>query len=46
MCLLTYDWKAKRELVEYVDLPTPKDSMLLEPDLVIRHCSKVGGASA
>ena len=46
MCLLIYNWRAKGDLVEYVALPTPKDNVQLELDLVIRHCSKVGKASA
>ena len=41
---LTYDWKAKRALVENTNLPTPNDSMRSEPNPVIRHCSKVGVA--
>ena len=42
---LTYDWKAKRALMEIMDSPTPNDTMRSEPDQVTRHCSKVGEAS-
>ena len=41
----TYNWKAKRALVENVDLSTPNDSVQPELDPITRHCSKVGGAS-
>ena len=39
MDLLTYDWKARQDLVEYVEMPTPKDSVLQELDPVIRCCN-------
>ena len=41
---LTYDWKAKRALVEITDSPTPNDTVQPELDPVTRHCSKVGRA--
>ena len=39
---MTYDWKAKRALVEVTNSLAPNDSVQPESDLVTRQCSKVG----
>ena len=42
---LIYIWKAKQALVEYVDLPTPIDSVQPKSNLITYHRSKVERAS-